>query len=170
MSFVDETQKAGSDSAGAVAHRESDFADCDTTQYQALVAGTDTAHNGPASVGSTVSLPPLTSPGSDRSDNQRSVTSAIHIDYPQSDTNESSALLPQWSPTPPNLSGQASLYVDSPESSGLSRESLELLHYFKLHIGWVWVSKASPRRILVHTPHCHSLISPTRASPQKPFV
>lgn len=153
MSFVDETQSVGRSGESSRQSNnaecspcdsqtpaQSDFPDCDSTQYQADFSVPKEVQNRPGSVGSNVSLRQLISAPSQHSDVQNKADNRGRIEYLLDRTHKPSASLTSWSPGSSNASGQATLSRDSNESNPITRHESDLLHYFRLHIGRVWVS------------------------------
>lgn len=152
MRFVDETQSVGrsSESSRQTNNFEcspcdsqtpsrSDYPHCDSTEYQADAIVPNEIHNRPASVGSNVSMRQLISPPSQHSDMQNKDDNRGRIEYLLDTIPRPSILLTSWSLDSSNASGQAALRRDSNERSLITRHESDLLHYFRLHIGRVWV-------------------------------
>lgn len=145
MSFVDETRSVGRSSESSrqpnngdcspcdsQTPTQSDFPDCDSTDYQAV-------HNRPASVESNVPLQQLISPLSQHSEVQNKADNRGRIEYLLDRTHKPPESLTSWSFTSSNASGHATLCRGSNESGLITRHESDLLHYFRLHIGRVWV-------------------------------
>lgn len=152
MSFVDETRSVGRSSESSRQSNnvesspcdsqtpaQSDTPVCDSTENQADLIVPNEVQNRSASVGSNVSLRQLISPLSQHSDVQDKADNRGSIEYLLDRSHKPSALPTSWSPDSSNALGQATLRRDSNESSLITRHESDLLHYFRLHIGRVWV-------------------------------
>lgn len=145
MSFVDETRSVGRSSESSRQSNnvecspcdsqtptQSDFPDCDSMNYQPV-------HDRPASVESNVRLQQLISPLSQHSDVQNKVDNRGRIEYLLDRTHKPPESLTPWSFNSSNAPEHATLRRDSNESGLITRHESDLLHYFRLHIGRVWV-------------------------------
>lgn len=144
VNFVDETQSIASGySSETTRHSrgveyspvdsqttpQSDVTECDSSQLR----------NRPASVASPISLRPPALPLSQHPDGQNKADHRGSIGPLLNRIHESSGLFSSWSPDSSTGPGQGTFRPNPDERVSITRHESDLLHHFRLHVGWIWV-------------------------------